>query len=71
MLISIFQELVAEKQYRLKESMKMMGLSNWLHWLAWFIKNFIFLMISTILITILVKVSVQKTDILFHFLTLM
>ncbi|XP_065052485.1 phospholipid-transporting ATPase ABCA3-like isoform X1 [Rhopilema esculentum] len=55
--IMIIKELVAEKQYRLKESMKMMGLSNWLHWLAWFIKNFIFLMLSTILVTILVKVA--------------
>eukprot|EP00794_Sanderia_malayensis_P017576 gene17576-19328_t len=53
----IIKELVAEKQYRLKESMKMMGLSNWVHWLAWFLKNFLFLSISCILLAILLKVA--------------
>ena len=46
-----------EKQYRLKESMKMMGLANWIHWLAWFLKNFFFLLISSVLLTILLKVT--------------
>jgi len=55
--ISVIKELVAEKQYRLKESMKMMGLSNWIHWLAWFLKNFLFFLISVILLTILIKVA--------------
>ncbi len=54
------QELVAEKQFRLKESMKMMGLANWIHWLAWFLKNFIFLGISCILLTILLKVFANQ-----------
>lgn len=37
--------------------MKIMGLPNWLHWTAWFAKSFIFLSISSILITVLLKVS--------------
>lgn len=37
--------------------MKIMGLPNWLHWMAWFVKTFIFLFISIILIIILLKVS--------------
>ncbi|XP_077983375.1 phospholipid-transporting ATPase ABCA3-like [Glandiceps talaboti] len=53
----IVKELVIEKEARLKESMKMMGLSNWIHWLAWFIKNFVFLMITGILIIVLLKVG--------------
>ena len=52
-----FQELVNEKHERLKESMKMMGLANWVHWLAWFTKNFIFLLISVIIITGVLKVQ--------------
>ncbi|CAB4007510.1 ATP-binding cassette sub-family A member 3-like [Paramuricea clavata] len=47
----IVKELVYEKQCRLKESMKMMGLSNWIHWLAWFTKCFLFLFISVSLVT--------------------
>ena len=31
--------------------MKMMGLSNWIHWSAWFTKNFLFLLISVSLVT--------------------
>lgn len=37
--------------------MKIMGLPNWLHWTAWFIKQFIFLLISSILIVILLKIK--------------
>lgn len=37
----------------------MMGLPNWQHWLAWFIKSFCFLMISCLIITILLKVGAE------------
>lgn len=40
----------------LQEAMKIMGLPNWLHWTAWFIKTFMFVMISVILIVLLLKV---------------
>lgn len=40
----------------LQEAMKIMGLPNWLHWTAWFIKTFMFVMISVILIVLLMKV---------------
>ncbi|XP_033114079.1 ATP-binding cassette sub-family A member 3-like [Anneissia japonica] len=52
---TIVKELVIEKETRLKESMKMMGLANWIHWLAWFVKSYTFLLISTILIVLLLK----------------
>ncbi|XP_071958195.1 phospholipid-transporting ATPase ABCA3-like [Antedon mediterranea] len=52
---TIVKELVIEKETRLKESMKMMGLANWIHWLAWFVKTYSFLLISIILIVILFK----------------
>ena len=47
------QELVYEKQERLKETMKMMGLANWIHWVAWFMKELSFMLIPVILMTII------------------
>eukprot|EP00111_Clytia_hemisphaerica_P020496 TCONS_00060371-protein len=55
--VMIVKELVAEKQSRLKESMKMMGLANWMHWAAWFVKVMVFFLIVIILQTILLKVG--------------
>ncbi|XP_067040088.1 phospholipid-transporting ATPase ABCA3-like [Acropora muricata] len=55
--VMIIKELVHEKHNRLKESMKMMGLANWIHWCAWFTKSFLFLLISIIMATILFKVA--------------
>jgi hypothetical protein len=47
-------------QYFTKESMKMMGLSNWLHWTAWFIKYFLFLLISVAIETIFFVINTGK-----------
>ncbi|XP_067006390.2 phospholipid-transporting ATPase ABCA3 isoform X2 [Anabrus simplex] len=55
--ISTVKVITAEKEKQLKEAMKIMGLPSWLHWLAWFIKTLIFLLISTVLIVILLKVK--------------
>ena len=41
-----------------QESMKMMGLSNWLHWTAWFVKYFLFLMISVTIMTVFYSIKV-------------
>uniref|UniRef100_V5I8B4 ATP-binding cassette sub-family A member 3 n=1 Tax=Anoplophora glabripennis TaxID=217634 RepID=V5I8B4_ANOGL len=54
--INTVKSITTEKEKQLKESMKIMGLANWLHWTAWFLKSFIFLFISAILIVILLKV---------------
>lgn len=54
--VMVIKELVYEKHNRLKESMKMMGLANWIHWSAWFTKNLLFLTISIIMATALLKV---------------
>ncbi|KAM7436905.1 hypothetical protein ABFA07_013407 [Porites harrisoni] len=58
--MTIIKELVLEKQSRLKESMKMMGLPNWVHWTAWFTKNLLFLLISVVIFVIVLKVVVFK-----------
>lgn len=54
---SLTRALVYEKEKRLKEAMKMMGLSSWVHWLAWFIKSFLFLFVSIILITVIFSLA--------------
>lgn len=50
------QELVLEKESRIRESMLMMGLKQWVLWGSWFLKQFLFLLISVFIIAILVKV---------------
>ena len=47
--------IVKEKQLRLKEFMKMMGLSNSVHWTAWFITQFIVISISIVPIVLVLK----------------
>ncbi|KAG1652005.1 ATP-binding cassette sub-family A member 3 [Nymphon striatum] len=44
------------------ESMKVMGLSNWLHWLAWFVKSFILIFISTVILVILIHQVLHKAS---------
>jgi len=66
--------IVEEKEKRLKEAMKMMGLSSWVHWLAWWIKIWLVMLPSIIGLTILCVVGdlFPKTDpgILFFFFLL-
>ncbi|CAG0896162.1 unnamed protein product [Darwinula stevensoni] len=57
---NISKSITHEKEKRLKESMKMMGLPNWQHWLAWFVKSFLFLLIAVILMTIILVVKAYK-----------
>lgn len=51
--LNIVRAIVHEKERKLKEYMRMMGLSNWLHWTAWFLMFFLFLLISLIFVTVL------------------
>ncbi|KAJ6625432.1 hypothetical protein lerEdw1_014790, partial [Lerista edwardsae] len=59
--LNIVRAVVHEKEKKLKEYMRMMGLSNWLHWTAWFLMFFLFLLVSIFFVTVLfcVKVSEQ------------
>ena len=36
----------------------MMGLSNWLHWTAWFLKYILFLLLSIVIITTFLSVPI-------------
>ena len=52
----VVKGIVYEKELRLKEVMKTMGLGNGVHWLAWFITCFIMMTISVILLLVVLKV---------------
>ena len=56
----VVQSIVYEKEQRLKEVMKMMGLSNAVHWVAWFITGVSGMSITVMLLTIVLKVRIQK-----------
>nr|XP_015801059.2 phospholipid-transporting ATPase ABCA3 [Nothobranchius furzeri] len=57
--LNIVRAVVQEKERKLKEYMRMMGLSNWLHWSAWFLMFFLFLSISVFLVTLLLCIQVS------------
>nr|XP_033770036.1 ATP-binding cassette sub-family A member 3 [Geotrypetes seraphini]XP_033770037.1 ATP-binding cassette sub-family A member 3 [Geotrypetes seraphini]XP_033770038.1 ATP-binding cassette sub-family A member 3 [Geotrypetes seraphini] len=58
--LNIVRAVVHEKEKKLKEYMRMMGLSNWLHWSAWFLMFFLFLLVSVFFVTVLFTVQVSK-----------
>jgi ATP-binding cassette subfamily A (ABC1) protein 3 len=49
------RNVVHEKERKLKESMKMMGLRSWVHWSAWFAQSFIMMTISIVIICFEIK----------------
>ncbi|XP_022649119.1 ATP-binding cassette sub-family A member 7-like isoform X2 [Varroa destructor] len=51
----IIKSIVREKELRLKEAMKVMGLSNSVLWTAWFINSFLFMFVSSLLLTLILK----------------
>ena len=52
----IVKGIVYEKERRLKEVMKVMGLGNDVHWVSWFITSFATMLMSVILLVIVLKV---------------
>ncbi|CAK1547173.1 unnamed protein product [Leptosia nina] len=59
--VNTVRVVTAEKELQLKETMTIMGLPSWLHWSAWFIKQFSFLLISVVLMVILFKIPFNAT----------
>jgi ATP-binding cassette subfamily A (ABC1) protein 2 len=51
----LVQSIVYEKEQRLKEVMKTMGLNSLVHWLAWFMTAFLQMSITALLLTIILK----------------
>ena len=53
---TIMQELVLEKETRVRELLLITGLRLWVHWTAWYIKQAVFLMFIALILTIFLKV---------------
>ena len=49
------KDIVYEKERRLKEFMRVMGLSNGIHWLSWFITSFVVMFFIIIILCIVLK----------------
>ncbi|XGW15123.1 hypothetical protein V3C99_000981 [Haemonchus contortus] len=61
-VIYIVKSVVMEKEAKLKEYMRVMGLSQWIHWVGHFIVNYIKLLISVIVLTILLHFVTTRSD---------
>ncbi|KHJ89775.1 hypothetical protein OESDEN_10391, partial [Oesophagostomum dentatum] len=61
-VIYIVKSVVMEKESRLKEYMRVMGLSQWIHWVGHFIMNYVKLVVSVIVLTILLHFVTTKSD---------
>ncbi|KAK6177284.1 hypothetical protein SNE40_015412 [Patella caerulea] len=58
-VIMTAKNIIYEKERKLKESMKLMGLSNAAHWTAWFLTVFIYLTIAMIIYTLLMGLPIS------------
>ncbi|KAG1680699.1 ATP-binding cassette sub-family A member 1 [Nymphon striatum] len=56
----IIKSCVYEKEQRLKEVMKVMGLNNGVHWVGWFIESFSMMFITIIFLDLILIVSIRS-----------
>ena len=56
----IIKSIVHEKEMRLKETMRVMGLGNGVHWVSWFLDSFAMMFTSCVLLTIILVVSTWR-----------
>lgn len=55
----IIKGIVAEKEARLKETMRIMGLRSDIYWLSWAVSSVLVLAVSSLLLTLILKVIPQ------------
>jgi len=53
---TVTKYITAEKELQLKEIMKLIGVHNWLHWVAWFVKSYAMLMLVVFFIMLLIMI---------------
>ncbi|XP_058124970.1 phospholipid-transporting ATPase ABCA3-like [Anopheles ziemanni] len=58
--INTVKFITIEKEKQLKEAMKIMGLPNWLHWTAWFVRCLILLLITISLLVFLISANLTS-----------
>lgn len=56
--INTVRAIATEKERQLKEAMKIMGLSSWLHWMGWFLRSLVYMIVSISLIVLLLKLPI-------------
>ncbi|XP_052843910.1 LOW QUALITY PROTEIN: phospholipid-transporting ATPase ABCA3 [Drosophila gunungcola] len=54
---TVTKYVTTEKELQLKEIMKLIGVHNWLHWMAWFVKSYVMLMVVVLLIMFLMMIK--------------
>lgn len=59
----IVKSIVYEKELRLKETMRVMGLGNGVHWLGWFIDSLLPMMVTIVMLTSVLVVGLFKLSI--------
>ncbi|RMC00946.1 hypothetical protein DUI87_22633 [Hirundo rustica rustica] len=64
----IIKGVVHEKETRLKETMKTMGLSSGILWLSWFLSSFIPFLLSSALLVLILKAGCSNPAVIFLFL---
>ena len=67
----LVQGIVEEKEWKLKEAAKMLGLRNWINWLSYFISSFIIFFPSVLMFTVITFALGKYTEIqilFFYFL---
>ncbi|XP_072455433.1 phospholipid-transporting ATPase ABCA3-like isoform X2 [Notamacropus eugenii] len=57
--VSIIHAIVHEKEKKVKEYLRIMGLSNWMHWSVWFFMYMLFFIIVISVMTILFSLKVH------------
>eukprot|EP00039_Didymoeca_costata_P015168 m.253797 g.253797 ORF g.253797 m.253797 type:complete len:1742 (+) comp16164_c2_seq1:146-5371(+) len=55
--LSITKNVVSEKESKIRDTLKMMGVAPWMQWFAWFMQYLMFLSISITIITLLAKLG--------------
>uniref|UniRef100_A0A1I7Y543 Ion_trans domain-containing protein n=1 Tax=Steinernema glaseri TaxID=37863 RepID=A0A1I7Y543_9BILA len=61
-VIYVVRKVVMEKEDRLKEYMRAMGLAQWIHWIAHFVVNYLKLLVTVVVFTVLLNVIMSKSD---------
>lgn len=56
-VIMLTKNLVYEKEMKLKESMKLMGMSVSMYWLSWFIFSLVYMIVTCVMFTILFAIK--------------
>ncbi|GMS92631.1 hypothetical protein PENTCL1PPCAC_14806 [Pristionchus entomophagus] len=61
-VIYIVRAIVMEKENRLKEYMRVMGLYQWVHWVAYFIMNYLKLVFAVVIISVLLYFVMENSN---------